>query len=58
MKNCDEMFFGRTEKSGNKMLVGRRTENGKEECNCFYAFFKKFQKAQNLKPFFGYVLAT
>jgi hypothetical protein len=44
MKNCDEMFFGRTEKSGNKILISRRTENGKEESNCFYAFFKKLKK--------------
>ncbi len=58
MKNCDKMFFGRTEKSGNKMLFRQRTENGKEERNCFYAFFKKIQKAQNPKPFFCYVLAT
>jgi len=39
MKNGDEMFFGRTEKSGSQMLFGRRIENGKEVCNCFYAFF-------------------
>ena len=58
MKNYDEKFFGRSEKSGSKMSFSRRTENGKEERNCFYAFFKKFQKAQNPKPFFGYVLAT
>jgi hypothetical protein len=45
MKNGDEMFFGRTEKSGGQMLFGRRTENGKEDYNCFYAFF------QNLKNF-------
>jgi hypothetical protein len=39
MKNGDEMFFGRTEKSGHQMLFGWRTENGKEDYNWFYVFF-------------------
>jgi hypothetical protein len=52
------MFFGRTEKSGDKLLVNRRTENGKELCNikrvekCFFEILK------TPIPFFGYVLAT
>jgi hypothetical protein len=58
LENCDEMFFGRTEKSGDKLLVNRRTENGKELCNikrvekCFFEILK------TPIPFFGYVLAT
>jgi hypothetical protein len=29
MKNCDEMFFCRTEKSGSQKMFDWRTENGK-----------------------------
>jgi hypothetical protein len=30
LENCDEMFFGHTEKSGDQILLYQRTENGKE----------------------------
>ena len=58
LENCDEMFFGRTEKSWEKLLVNQRTENGKVLCNIkqFENSFFEIWKTPN--TFFGYVLAT
>jgi hypothetical protein len=62
LENSDEMFFGRTEKSGHKKWLDCRTENGKEECNCFYAFFSKIPKSPKTKTLFwlhyGYISIT
>jgi hypothetical protein len=45
MKNCDEMFFCRTEKSGSQKLFGFRTENGKRLVFPKMIIFAKFIKA-------------
>ena len=43
-----EMFFWRTEKSGNIIFYICRTENGKENAICKIVFFQKFRKRSPL----------
>ena len=57
----DEMFFRRTEKSGLKMFITCRTENGKEIFIKIKDFLKipKFQKSRNRSWLhYGYIMAT
>jgi hypothetical protein len=51
LENSDEMFFGRTEKSGDQILLDRHTENGKNICICFYDFFAFFERSKFQIPF-------
>jgi hypothetical protein len=39
-----ELFFGRTEKSGNIIIYNCRIENGKENTICKYVIFQKILK--------------